>query len=216
MKFIGALLFTMIAAWLAATPAAATTVDFSGQGTADGDAVSYIVNSEAVFNFATASDFSLMGFITPNVRYRQTADYSGDQALYTASDGGVFLLGVDAKPGVVFTSFTFDFGSQPNQSHVMQYAVATWPGRDPIGSGVSFVSGTTGGLLTFSGLNLTGILLQFGTSQNVGLRSLSYTTAAVTATPIPGTLVLFGTGLAGLGTLARRKRGATKAAILPN
>ena len=213
MKFIGALAFTMIAAWLAATPAAATTVDFSGVGTADGDHIDSVVTSDAVFHFAT-DPFSAGAYY---VQYRQTPDYSGDQALYPAYDGGIFTMAIDANPGVVFTSFTFDFGGQPNQSLAMQYFVATWPSHAPIANNpFFFVDGTAGSLVTLTNLNLTGILLEFGSSKNVGLRSVSYTVAApVATTPIPGAVVLLGTGLAGLGALARRKRGAAKAAILP-
>jgi hypothetical protein len=211
MKFVGALAFTMIAAWLAATPAAATTVDFSGVGTADGDHIDSVVTSDGVFHFAT-DPFSAGAYY---VRYRQTPDYSGDQALYPAYDGGTFTMAIDANPGVVFTSFTFDFGGQPNQSLAMRYFVATWPSHALIANDVFFfVDGATGGLVTLTNLNLTGILLEFASSKNVGLRSVSYTVAApVATTPIPGAVVLLGTGLAGLGALARRKRGAAKGAI---
>lgn len=205
MKFLGALAFVAVMTCAMPSFAATSTIDFSGVGTNNGDPVDFVSASGTDFHFETRSGFGkFVSTVAPNVKYRADADYSHHQALYSATDDGVFELIVDAGPGKVFTDISFGLGGFQNATQTEDWSAWTANFGTFFGNGTISVDGTSGTLLTFSGINASHVLLQFGKNANVGLISAAYTTTAAAVTPIPGAILLFGTSLAGLLAIGRR------------
>jgi hypothetical protein len=208
MKLLGVLAFAVVATCAMPAVAATSTVDFTGIGTNNGDPISSASGSGADFTFETRSGFGkFVSTVAPNVEYRADADYSQDQALYSATDDGVFELAILAQPGQIFTDITFGFGGFQNAVQTTDWEA--WSGffGTFINDGSITTDPNSSTLLTFAGVNTDVLLLQFGTNANVGLNFVTYTTTATatTVTPIPGTLLLFGTSLTGLIALRRRR-----------
>jgi hypothetical protein len=200
-----------------ASLASAATVDFSGAGVNNNDLVSQAYGDTADVNlsYRTLGALNNWGpgatqYICTDcntVRYWNTATFSTDQAIFAAIGDGKLEVRLDAAPGLAFSSVAFHLG--------------TWPGGDTndseyriySGAGVLLqslapvpISGSSAGLLvTFSPPNpdVTSIIFQLGDNWNRGINSLSYET--VSAVPLPGALLLMGSGLAGLIGLGRRR-----------
>jgi hypothetical protein len=206
MRFLGVLALAVSALWAAAPSASATTVDFTGAGVANGDDVSHISAGGNSLDFDTRDVFGKFSSETvDHVDYWNDPNYSHDNALFSVHDGEVFQLTMTAGPGQLFTSVAFNFGGFSNADRSEDWAI--WgDGFNFINSGTVSIDGDTGGLVSLTGLNNSQLIFQFGTDWNGGLQSLSFTTVA--QTPIPAALLLFGTALASLGGLARRRRAA--------
>jgi hypothetical protein len=207
MKLLGALAFTWMAALLAATPAAAEFVDFTNLGTTDGEEIfTYDAFPTAFVDFDVHHSLGSGGASTSDfVLYSASPNYSGSAALYSPTDSDYFHLAMTPQPGRTITGISFDLGGLSDTT--AHYGIFgnffNLLDEDDVS-----ISGTTGGLVSLSGISVSSIIFQF-TGTGVGIRSLSFTTVATSAaTPIPGALLLFGTGLTGLGVLARRKRHA--------
>ena len=140
--------------------------------------------------------------------------YSGDDAIFAADSANAkFELRIDAAAGLELTGVEIDFGGWPNSDHTVEYRLfdAAWNslGIDPA---FKILGAVTPGNTLALALNTSGFILQFGDDWNAGVNAVRYTygpAGPVSAVPIPGALALFGSGLAGLlGVARRRKRAA--------
>lgn len=214
LKLIAAMAAVIPAAIVASgSVASAATVDFTGAGVANYDIVaqSYGDSAEADFSYRTLNGGNNWGqFATQasdHVDYWADANYSGDQAIFASSNGQKLELGLAAGAGLKFTSITIDLGSYPNSTRNIAFKLFDAAWKEILGDDLLSVDGTSGvdTLITFA-LNTTSVYFQMGDDWDVGPNSVSFETAKLTATPLPGTLVMFGSGLAGLfGAYKRRK-----------
>jgi hypothetical protein len=211
-------LFTASALVLGISQAEAATVDFTGAGTVNYETISQNYGDSLSANLSYRTLFggnnwgSTATVLSNNGEYWATPNYSGDQAIYADVNGSKLEVRLDAAAGLKFTSIDFKFGSYPNSTLTTNYKVydSAW---SLLASADGFsVLGTGGALLSLALLNTTSVIIQFGDNWNVGLNSVSYNVdeiGAVSQVPVPGALVLFGSGVAGLlGYGARRKKAA--------
>jgi len=204
MKFLGALAFAWFVGLLAAPSASAEFVDLTNLGTLDGDEIfSDDAFPTAFVDFDVHDSLGSGGTSTSDfVLYSASPNYSGSAALYSPIETDYFHLYMTPQPGRTITGITFDLGGTADTT--AHYGI--------FGNFFSLlqeddasISGTTGGLVSLTGFTASSMIFEF-TGTGVGIRSISFTTVATTSsTPIPGALLMFGTGLAGLGLLARRK-----------
>jgi hypothetical protein len=193
-----------------ATPAAATTIDFSGAGTVDYDTVSqnYGDSAEADLSYRTLSGGNNWGQTATqsddHVYYWADPSYSHDQAIFATANGNKLELGLQAG-GAAFTSVSFHLGSFPNftQSVAFKLYDAAW--NVLLSSDTLLIDGNTGALVSLA-VNTTALYFQMGDNWNTGIQSVSYQTVGVATTPVPAALPLFATALAVMGVAARRRR----------
>jgi hypothetical protein len=208
--YVGLAAFSM--ALLAAAPdASAITVDFTGAGVGNGSPVSqsYGDSASADLSYQTLNGGNNWGQNAVQAQNGGTVSYwtggySGDQAIYANSNGQKLELQLDAGPGLVFTSITFNLGGYSDANRLIDFKIfdANWT---ELLSGASFfISGTTGGAITLSLLNTSSIVFQMGDDWNAGLTGVTFDVAQVSAVPVPGALILLGSGLLGFAGFGAR------------
>jgi hypothetical protein len=198
----------------AALPAAAATIDFTGAGTIDYQAVaqSYGDSAEADLSYRSLTGGNNWGQTATqsadHVDYWSQANYSHDQAIFAAASTNKLELSAQAGAGLNFTSVTFDLGSYPNNTQVIAFKLYDSGWNEILSNDTFSIDGTTGSLITLA-LNTSAFYFQMGDNWNTGVRALTFQTAA--ATPVPPALLLFLTGLGGLGFAGWRRKQATLA-----
>jgi hypothetical protein len=203
---------TALAAVSISLPAQATTIDFTGAGAANYDDVSnsYGDSAEADLNYRSLNGGNNWGqFATQladHAEYWNDANYSHDNAIFTTTSGNKLEVALHAGAGLKFTSVTFDLGSYPDVDRPIAYRLFDAGWNELLNNPAFVVSGTSAGGLVTLAVNSGSLYFQMGDDWDVGVRSLSFTTAAVATTPIPAALPLFASGLGILGWAARRKR----------
>jgi hypothetical protein len=191
--------------------AQAVVVDYSNlTGVGNGGAVTnYGSSAEAEVTYSTLG--GIVGFGNNNsvlyssAAYWNIANYSGDKAIYSVTDGNILQVKLDAASGSNITSLALNLGAYPDENQSINYRVFDGAFNQLFSGTGLFVSGTTGAVLNFA-LNSSTVIFQMGTDWNVGINQLTYETSNVAAVPIPGALLLFGTAVAGLAGAARRRR----------
>jgi hypothetical protein len=118
----------------------------------------------------------------------------------SSSNAGIFSTATSFAPGAYTLAMTL-FGSGRGSTESVTITLGNWSVTLPsIGSGddasASFLVSTTGGVLSFSNAG----------GDNVGaiLSSVELSTDGPSPVPEPGTLILLGLGLLGLGFVLRR------------
>jgi hypothetical protein len=204
---------TLLALVGVASPALATTIDFTGAGAADYDVVSqsYGDSAEADLSYRTLQGGNNWGQTATQsenfVYYWADANYSQDQAIFAAHQGEKQELALQAGSGLRFTSVTFDLGSYPNVTKDTAFKLfdASW--NELLSNSALSIDASAGALITLA-VNTSALYFQMGDNWNNGIRSVSFATApaAVAQTPIPAALPLFLSALGVLGFAARRRK----------
>lgn len=207
-------LMSLIAAGVAA-PAQATTIDFTGAGASNYDDVSnsYGDSAEADLSYRSLNGANNWGQsateLGDHAEYWNDSNYSGDNAIFSVANGNKLEVALHAASGLKFTSVTFDLGSFPNADRNIAYRLYNAGWTELLNDPSFLVSGTAAGGLVTLAVDTTSLYFQMGDDWDVGVRSLSFTTAAVAATPIPAALPLFAGALGALGFAAHRRRKST-------
>jgi len=211
-KLVGMALCGALAILALASPAQATTIDFSGAGVADYDVVSqsYGDSAEAGLSYRTLNGGNNWGQTATqsadHVDYWADANYSHDQAIFAAANGNKLELSLQAGAGLHFTSVTFDLGGFNNadKAPALRLYDAGW--NEILNNPAFGISGTAAGGLVTLAVNTSALYFQMGDDWNTGVRSVTFQTAGVATTPIPAALPLFASALGVLGFAARRRK----------
>jgi hypothetical protein len=205
---------------LASTSASAIVVDYSDAAPlSDFDPLPQSFGDTpgtADFSYRTLNTGNNWGsgatVLAPHVEF-WNGFYSGDDAIFAADSGSAkFELRIDAAAGLQLTGIEIDFGGWPNVDHTVEYRLFD-AGWNSLGTDASFtiLGATIPGNTIALALNTTSFVLQFGDDWNAGVNEVRYTVGPagpVSAVPVPGALVLLGTGLAGLIGFGRRRKTA--------
>ncbi len=204
--------FAAAGTYWATSDANATIVDFSTIAQGSGTAVSQAFGDTAAVDFTYAllqggNNWGQTAAVAAgNVSY-WNGNYSGDDAIYSQTNGNKVQVRLDAAPGFTLTNVTFDFGAYSNQDRTMDYKVYDGLWNQIGGANSFFLTGAAngGGILTYI-QDLSSIIIQFGDDWNVGINSISFETAQnASPVPIPAGIILAGTGLLGLAGTGRMK-----------
>lgn len=146
----------------------------------------------------------------------------GNNALFVNAPAGLLntdTLSITFAPGTSVNAFGFDIKPSNDPTLVqgsttpMEYRVTI---TDDSGTNTFLVTSNdynTFAFAGFTGSHITQISIGMGLNSVGGqpyIDNFRYTQQAAATTPEPATMFLFGTGLAGLASIARRRRGARK------
>jgi hypothetical protein len=144
----------------------------------------------------------------------------GNNALFVNAPSGATTptLQITFDPSATVTSFSFDIKASnkpsvlPGSTTDGSYVVTV---TDVNGNSTSVtVAATDYNTFSFVGFssatNLASITIAMASGGQPYIDNFSYTAQAAASTPEPATMFLFGTGLAGLASFARKRRGARK------
>lgn len=223
MNNLGKMAVGMIAATAAIVASAnasfATTVDFSSVGLADAAAV-----TDDVGDVLGTADFTYRSLKIRNPwgvsaveadqdMYYAAANYSSDGAIIandaTSPRRARGEVSLAAEAGKQITSFDVHFGSFNDVSRGVTYKVfdESW-NLIARGRGIVGASGLTVALAVVA----SELHFQFGNNNRVGVREVNYqmeeSNSAISLVPIPGALLLFGSGLLGLAGVSLRQKKA--------
>lgn len=201
------------------TAAAGTTTsnDFQGE-TVGSPAPNYQTSLTSMGITFTASGSDTVGFV--NSSYPNFGLVAGNTALFLNGSG--FGSAVTITPLADTTAFGFylkpssDTTVPPGSATLGEYTVTatTSDGQTlmQVISSNDFSTFSFVGFTSTPGTFLTSILITTTNGGSPLIDNLSFngTPAAPTATPEPATLMLFGTGLVGLASVARKRHGARK------
>ena len=134
-------------------------------------------------------------------------DYSNLTNIGYGLNGQTAEIFLDPLPGWEVTLVGFDLGAWPQVSRISQVTVLTGGGSTLFTTGPNFVVlGVTGSAFNLGLTSGDGIRIQFGPDAfNVGIDNIEFTTAQVSAVPVPAAVWLFGTALVGLLGFRRRQ-----------
>lgn len=207
----------ILGAAASAMPAQATTIDFSAAGSANYDIVSqdFGDSAEADLSYRTLSGGPNWGQspapVAGYVDYWADPSYSHDQAIFAATAGSKLEIGLQAGAGLGFTSVAFDLGGYYNGNVNTAFRLYDAGWNELLSSDSFPIDANAGGLISLA-VNTTALYFQMGDDWYAGVRSLSFESTAIAATPIPAALPLFASALGLFGFLGWRRKATAAAA----
>ena len=186
-------IFALVGVLAASFVARAETVDFSG-----------LASGTAVTNQYSGVVFSLQG--GPDSSGPPTTWNYDEEALGNSTHSGyptASILDITFTSPASGLSFTFDNYGDNGATFYTAYDGATVVSTGNISDVGDF------DLVAVAGSGITDLQLNNGTggdgSWYFGVQELTFTSGNVTATPEPGSFLLFGTGILGMAGMLRRK-----------
>jgi hypothetical protein len=201
---------TFAAAVLFSTAAQAVVIDYSVlSGLPNYGVVPSGIGSSAsaTLDYKTLNGFGNGSVSTPYVEF-WNGGYSSDDAIFASYNGGVLQVTLSAAPGLNISSLILNLGGYFNTNQTVEYRVYDGAYNLLLSDSAFDITGANGGTALALVLNTSTAIFQMGFDWNSGINMLEYNTvnANPSAVPLPGALVLFGTALAGVAGISRRRR----------
>lgn len=200
---------------------AVSTIDFQSQTAGTGYSSSLVVSPVTFAYVGPGGSPNGVGVVTGSgTGVGGNGIAVGNNAMFVNAPAGTLTntLQITFAPGTTVNAFGFDIKPSndptliPGSTTPAQYQVTI---TDDSGSTSFVVNASDYNTFTFAGFTGSNITqISVAMLNTVGgqpfIDNFRYTQQAAATTPEPATMFLFGTGLAGLASIARRRRGARK------